>query len=379
MARVLLVHQPIEGGVARHVADLARGLDGAGHEVILCGPSRLDGLPESCGHVELALQRAVTPMPDARAVRRLGAIIEAMAPDVVHAHSSKAGAVARMARALRSGVPVIYSPHGYAFAGHFDLELERRAYRLIERALAPLASRVLCVCAAEGRLAAEVGRADRVRVAYNGVKPISEPLGADPVMVEAKRSGPVIGALTQLRPGKGLETLLDAMVLVLRRHPQAQLVVWGDGPDLGDLQSRSRALGICDHVRFPGSTTDPVRVLAGADVVAFPSLAEAFPYVILEAMSAARPIVASDVGGIAEALGGGSAGVLVPPADSPALAQALAVLLDDPDRARALASTAHDRVVTEFTVDNMLSGVLNVYRELVPSLLDASARSSVQP
>ncbi len=368
MARVLLIHQPTEGGVGRHVSDLARGLHAAGHEVILCGPGLPKPVPDGCRHVSLALERAVAPRPDGRALHRLDRLLRRLAPDLVHAHSSKAGGIARLVRAVHPRLPLVYSPHGYAFAGHFERDLERTAYRLIERGLAPLASRVISVCDAEARLARQIGSPRRVRVVHNGVSVGSDPVTADRRMTQLRRSGPVICTLTQLRPGKGLETLLDAMPAILTAHPRAQLAVWGDGPDLAPLVERARTSAIGASVHFPGQTSRPLSVLAGADVFAFPSLAEAFPYVILEAMSAACPIVSSDVGGIREALADGT-GRLVPPADPAALAAAVTSLLDDAESARRLGAAARQRVVQMFTVQRMVDETAQVYRELVPEFL----------
>ena len=160
--RVLLCHQPIDGGVGRHICDLAGGLAEAGHQVTLCSPAPPSGVTGDVAHVQLDLRRAAAPRADLAALARLAAIQRELRPQVVHAHSSKAGAITRLARFADPRVPVLYSPHGYAFAGHFTRSGERAAYRWIERALSPLATRVVCVCEAEARLARAVGADGRV-------------------------------------------------------------------------------------------------------------------------------------------------------------------------------------------------------------------------
>ena len=120
MTRVLLVHQPIDGGVARHVSDLFEGLTARGHEAVLCGPalpsasslerSETAGAP----HVTLDMQRSIAPRGDLRALGRFARIVSRVRPDLIHAHSSKAGAIARWASCCIR-VPVLYTPHGYAF------------------------------------------------------------------------------------------------------------------------------------------------------------------------------------------------------------------------------------------------------------------------
>ncbi|MGA7704338.1 MAG: glycosyltransferase [Solirubrobacteraceae bacterium] len=366
MPRVLLVHQPTEGGVGRHVRDLAAGLAGRGYEVMLGAPDwphGLDPTTEGVRHVELDLGRAVSPGMDFRALRELGRVLRCARPDIVHAHSSKAGALARLARVCSPRVPILYTPHGYAFAGYFSSELERFGYREVERVLAPLASRVVCVCEAEARLAGSVGSRRRVRVVHNGIAPDrGGPI--DPMMVDLARRGPVLCAVTQLRAGKGIETLIDAAPSVLRGHPNLQIVIWGDGPELSALRARAASAGIAGALHFPGASDDPLAVLRGAHVFVHPSLAEAFPYVILEAMSVGAAIVASDVGGVGEALVGGESGVLVAPGDAPALAEALTATLDEVTRSRTMGDAARTRFERHFTLRKMLDGTVSVYGEV---------------
>jgi glycosyltransferase involved in cell wall biosynthesis len=366
MSRIVQLYQPTGGGVGRHVRDLAEGLSARGHEVVLCGPSAPEGmseLPRGVRHLPLDLGRAVSPAADLTALKQLAGILRELKPDLLHAHSSKAGAVGRMARLSRPRTPVLYTPHGYAFAGWFSSSRERLAYREIERALAPLASRVVCVCEAEARLGASVSFKRRIRVVHNGID-VVDPGPADQRMVELGRSGPVICVLTQLRPGKGIETLIDAAPALLARHPNLQVAIWGEGPERDSLLARARDAGVGEAVHFLGRSADPLAALRGADVFVHPSLAEAFPYAILEAMAAEAAIVASDVGGIGEALVDGESGVLVPAGSAAALGQALIGLLGDPRRRAAMGSSARLRVERLFTREAMIDRLLGVYHEV---------------
>jgi glycosyltransferase involved in cell wall biosynthesis len=368
MSRVMLVHQPTDGGVGRHVKDIAEGLAERGHEVVLCGPALPAGIATTLPrvrHVRLDIGRSVAPCTDLSALRSLTRIIREVKPDIVHAHSSKAGALSRLARFFQPRIPVIYTPHGYAFAGYFSRELERRVYRVLERALAPLATRVLCVCEAEAGLARAIGPDSRVRVVHNGIEPPSEHL-LDALMVDLRQTGPTICALTQLRPGKGIETLIDATPSVLERHPHLQIAIWGEGSELEELRARATRVGVAHAVRFLGSSEAPLSVLRAAEIFVHPSMAEAFPYVILEAMSVATPAIASDVGGIAEALVDGETGVLVAPGDSRALASALSDLLANPDRRASIGLAAQRRVERLFTRTTMVDGLTAVYGEVLP-------------
>jgi glycosyltransferase involved in cell wall biosynthesis len=363
VTRVLLVHQPVDGGVGRHVRDLANVLSERGHEVILCGPRAPEGVTESVAHRRLNLQRAIAPRPDLVAVADLTQIVRELRPDIVHAHSSKAGAIARLARLAHPRTPLLYSPHLYAFAGYFESSTERRVYRMAERLLAPAASRVICVCEVEARLARSIGPPSRVRVVYNGVPPADDgPL--DPRIAELSDRGPVVGALALLHRRKGLETLIDAVPHVLERHPQTQIAIVGDGPQLDALRARARRQDVAHAVRFLGPIEDPLSALGGMDVFVHPSWAESFPYVILEAMSLGRAILASDVGGTREAIVDGESGLLVPARDQQALAEGLIGLLDNPDRREHMGTLALQRQRRRFTVETMIEGTIAIYDEV---------------
>jgi glycosyltransferase involved in cell wall biosynthesis len=334
------------------VRDLAGALPHHGFEVALATPPTLP------------LVRAPSPGADARALAGLLRAMRALRPDIVHAHSSKAGAVARLARVFAPRTPVVYTPHGYAHAGYFESRAQRRAYALAERALTPLASRIVCVCEAERRLALGLGAGDRARLVYNGVgAPADGP--AHPGVEALRARGPVIATVTLLRPGKGIETLLDALPAVLAAHPAAQLAIAGAGVDREPLESRARALGVAAAVHFLGFVDDPAGVLRGADVYVSSSWAESFPYVVLDAMALGRPIVATRVGGVAEAVRDGESGLLVEPRDAGALAQALIRLVSEPARADELGARAGSQVRARFTLDRMLEGLTSVYADLL--------------
>jgi glycosyltransferase involved in cell wall biosynthesis len=364
MSRVLLVHQPVDGGVGRHVSDLCSGLAASGVEVITCGPGDPSSTPDHT-HVRLELGRAVT-RADVLAAARLATIVRKFKPDLIHGHSSKAGAIARLARPAYPRVPVVYTPHGYSFAGFFTSRAERLSYRAVETALAPLATRVLCVCEYEATLARSLGSGSRVRVVHNGIA--SAPAGPrSPLaqMEQLRRLGPVVTTVTQLRAGKGIETLIDAFAIVLETHPAAQLAIWGDGPMLATLRSRVAATSGGRAIHFMGSTADPVTAIVGADVFAMPSWNESFPYVILEAMSVGLPIVATAVGGIGEAIRDRVEGVLVPPRDVVALAEGISVVLSDHQTRAKLGAAGYERVHARFTAERMVDGITAVYEDLL--------------
>jgi glycosyltransferase involved in cell wall biosynthesis len=362
VARILMLTQPTDGGVFEHVAALCAGLADRGHEPLVGGPFAGQPAGLRAEVLPLDLVRAVSPSADLRAALEVVRLVRRVRPDVVHAHSSKAGAVARMARPAFWRVPLVYTPHGYAFAGYFERAAERRAYRAAERLLAPLATLTLCVCRAEQRLADGIGPRRRTRVVHNGVPP-AEPGPPAPAVATLREGGPVVGALTLLRPGKGIETLVDALPRLLAAVPDVRVAVAGEGPDRAALEERAHALGVDHALHLIGHTPGAMALLAGSDVFVSASWAESFPYNVLEAMAAGVPIVATDVGGTGEAIEDGASGLLVPPRDPEALADALSALLTDRTRAATLGAKARARQERMFTVGQMVDGTLEVYGE----------------
>lgn len=362
VTRVLIVHQPIAGGVGRHVFDIATGLAARNFEVLLCGPHAAQAAAGLPFHA-LDMRRAVDPRGDLAAVVRFANLVRRVRPEVIHAHSSKAGVVVRLARAAHPRTPVVYTPHGYAFAGHFSRPGERVLYREVERALSPLASRVVCVCAAEARLAAAIGPGDRVRMIHNGID-VQENPPVDPRMARLAQRGPVICALTDLRAGKGIETLIGACSLVLAQHPDVQVAVWGGGSGRESLRALAGDVGVERSIHFFGATDAPLSALAGAHVFAHPSWAESFPYAILEAMSVGLPVVASDVGGVSEAVLQGQSGLLVPARDERRLADALVALLESSTTRERMGSVGRERVQLHFSRSSMIDALIGVYSEV---------------
>ncbi len=139
----------------------------------------------------------------------------------------------------------------------------------------------------------------------------------------------------------------------------------GDGELEGELRAEARELGLEEHVLFAGFRRDVPRLLAASDALILPSESECLPLVILEAMSARRPVIATDVGGISEAVDDGRTGLLVRPRDAEGLADALVAVLGDPERARSMGLAGRAKVAAEFSLEACASAVFAVYDELL--------------
>ncbi|CAB1127698.1 putative Glycosyltransferase family 1 protein [Candidatus Hydrogenisulfobacillus filiaventi] len=312
------------GGAQQHVYDLARALRRRGHSVTVVygvpGPlaDRLAaaGIPALS---EPALGRLLVPWRDGRALAALVRLLRALAPDVIHAHSSKAGALVRLA-APRLPAPVVYTVHGLVYQNARMPAWKRAFYHSVEAALLPRAAAVIAVSRADlAELERLQGGRDRPLLAYipNGIDPARFPV--DPPLPDA----PVFGTVARFVPEKALDVLVEAFARVRARWPEARLLLVGDGPGRPELERRIRRLGLEAAVEFPGYQPDPLPWLLRMRVFVLSSVKEGAPYTLLEALALRRLVVATAVGAIPDLLRGRAGAGLVPPGDVSALAEAM--------------------------------------------------------
>jgi glycosyltransferase involved in cell wall biosynthesis len=362
VARVALVCEPPDGGVAEHVAQLALGLGDHGHEAIVLGPAAFAPAARlaaaGCEPLTLDFKRDYGhPASDARVLAALVRILRGGRFDLVHAHAAKAGVLARAAAVL-AGVPAVYSPHCFPFVG--EVSGARRVFALIvERLLARRTAAVVCVCEAERELASASGIVPRASLAVvrNGCPPC-EPVEPEPALAAARARGPVVGCVTALRRQKRLDVLIAAAPRVLAAVPDATIAVVGDGPESARLRARAATLRV--PILFLPYRPPSARALAALDVYVLSSGWEALPIAVLEAQACGVPQVATDVGGVREAVTP-ETGVLVPAGDPAALADAVIGLLGDPVRRDAMAAASRDRHATCFTVERMVAETAEIY------------------
>lgn len=358
-----MVVRPSKGGAFGHVARLTRALSDCGHEVAVCGPHGARRAELGVEVFEVEMGRDPSPRQDLAAVRGVARAYQAFRPDVIHAHGSKGATFARLARYARPRTPLVFTPHNFAFTNYFASGAQRAAYRAIETALAPLATRIICVCETERRLAAGIGAGSRARVVYNGIEPF-ERIVPDERALELAARGPLIAAVTEFQPPKGVPTLIEAMPYVLEQRPDANLAVAGEGFMRGEIEAQIAALGIGERVHLMGQLAGVSGLLDAADAFVSPSWSESFPYAVLEAMGVGLPVVATDVGGVGEMIEDGVTGWLVAPHDAEALARGLVEALAADGPGQELGAAARERVWSRFTFEQTLAGVLAVYGEV---------------
>ncbi len=318
-----------------------------------------------------SLVRPIRPWQDIRALVFLIRLMVREKPDIVHTHTSKAGLLGRLA-AFCARVPVvIHTPHGHIFFGHFNW-LASRLFIMLERFLGLFTHRLVALTQGEKNdyLDLRVAAPESLVTIHSGVDVARFGQGAEKREKARKSLGidpgaKVVGTVGWLLPIKGPGHLLKAMGRVWETHPEAMLVFVGQGPLQAELSRQADQVGQQDKVLFPGWTSHVEDILPGFDVFCLPSLNEGMGRVIVEAMAAGLPVVASEVGGIPDLVEDGRTGFLCGPGDLAGISEAIARLFDDPEKAREMGEQGRIKSAC-FSLDAMLSKLDALYEEVMP-------------
>lgn len=363
-----MVVESSSGGTGRHVLDLCHGLADRGCDVhLLFSTGRVDrlflnrvGSLNAVRSTPLPMKTGVHPS-DAAAVLATRRYLKEFGPfDVIHGHSSKGGAIARLA-ALGTGATAFYTLHGFVAMDSSRARWERMVYLLIEMALSRHTGRIIAVSPEEQRVAVRLGLGrSRVRLIPNGVG-ASELAPRDSARREigAKDHDVVIGFVGRFVSQKAPHVLLQAMREVAGASPRSRLAMVGAGPLEASLRTLAENIGIADRIIWLGER-DARLLMAGFDVFAIPSCMEGLPYVVLEAMSAGLPVVATDTAGVESLVTTGVNGIVVPSGDAIAFGAALVSLVRDPARLARCGRASLERVA-RFTIDAMVDKTLGMY------------------
>jgi glycosyltransferase involved in cell wall biosynthesis len=318
------------------------------------------------------LVREVSPARDLAAVWQLYRLFRRARPAIVHTHTSKAGFVGRLAARLARVPAVIHQPHGHIFYGYWRpartamfVALERLAAHWTDTLVA-LTPREI-----EEHLARGIGRAAQYAVVPSGV-PTQALREAAPSRATARarlglpRDAYVVAGVGRLVPIKGFDLLVEALPALVARVPDAHVLLVGDGVEQRALQTRAETLGVANRLHIVGAVSGVLGLMPAADVLAAPSRNEGMGRVIVEAMALGLPVVGTRVGGIADVILDGECGLVVPPEDPGALAEALTELGLDRARRAKLADGARPRAEA-FSTTVAAGAMRAVYDALVRS------------
>lgn len=312
--------------------------------------------------VRLGVERRMVPRGRAWwTVMALSRLLRTMRPSVFHAHlnwplACKRGLVA----AEIARVPaVIASMQLFA-------DEPRLAGTAMERLIWAGVDRFVAVSDRVAQSLRHVSKlpARKIRLVRNGIAVTAFDRPADPALRRVLSGGaqrPLVLTTARLHAQKGHKYLIEAAAKV----PEAMFLLAGDGPLRAALETQVRMLGLTDRVVFLGHRDDIADLLAVSDLFVLPSLFEGYPLAVMEAAAARKPIIATRIGGTDEAIRSGDTGLLVPPADSGALAEAIRTVLADTTLAVRLADAAKAHALREFSAETMCRRTLDVYEEVL--------------
>ena len=348
--RVVHVHRIAGiGGSERHLLTLLPALTGAGIDAAFVGLDS-DGDPDS---FYAELERVGVPFRRVTAVRRLRRALSSFEPDLVHTHLVHADVYGAVAAGR---TPLVSTKHN-------DDPFRTGAFRFVERALGRRTRAVICITEALARFTADrVGiPREKISVIHYGLDepPPAWSTDAPPALPEDTR---LLLSLGRLVPQKGHDVSLRAFAQVREEHPDTKLAILGEGPERERLAALGRELGLGESLLLPGRAGDVAAWLAQAELLLHAARWEGFGLVLLEAMLAARPVVATRVSSIPEIVADGETGLLTAPDDPEALAAALGRVLADPAFGRQLGEAGHARARSEFSVARMANATADVYR-----------------
>lgn len=371
------------GGPAIHVSSLAAGLEPRGYETTLVAGSLARGEDSMAFLAERLdipvrtipeLQREVSPIDDARSVRRMREIIRELRPHILHTHTAKAGAIARAA-ALVSGAArpaiLVHTFHGHVLKGYFD-PVRTAFFKKVERSLARVTDALVAVSpeVRDELVAAGIAPRQKFSVIRLGI-PLEERLGDATADLDYRRlygiseSAFVVGWVGRMTDVKDTDAVLEIVGAARDRGLEAVLVMVGDGPDRVRLEQLAHDIGIARSTFFVGYQPEVAGYYRLFDAFLLPSVNEGTPVSAIEALASGTPVVATRVGGVPDVVRDGEDGFLFEPGDTDDAAERLALLASDATLRSALGASGRERVLRRYSVSRLVEDVDRLYRSLL--------------
>ncbi len=371
---VLHVVGPTHGGIKQYVKTLIFNIDKSTFSsLIACDFAKGD--LEELGHNKIkyfpikVVNSSFTPAIPGT-VFALKNIINSHSIDIIHSHGLKATFLAITAVNIsKKSIPVIYTAHS-DIPFQDDEKVYSLFYKGMEKILMDGAKKIVTVSnTLKAQIIARVPKVkEKIITIYGGVALSRvEPKSLKSIESLKKKLNinnnrtKIIGTAARLAPQKGLDYLIKAMGQVIQKHPDAVLIIAGEGPEKEKLLKLAASEGISGHVHFLGYLEDIGSFYHIIDIFALPSLTEGLSLALIEVLMAKRAVVASSVGGIGEVIKNNHTGLLVPSADSSLLAKAINTLLENEDLRNSLKNNGKQYALDNFGMDNMITQYAKLY------------------
>ena len=374
MTRIKVLHvvRPAAGGMKNHLINLVKHTDKTRFKVaVACPPNTIlweELYALGVEMVPISLAGELSPVKDYAVVHKLVKYLHQSGTTILHCHSSKGAFVGRLAAAIARTPIVLFTAHNSIFYEEWPA-WKKKLMATVEKILARFTDKIITVSDAlkQEILDREGLPPNLLTTIYNGIEIERFAQQTDSKTIRRNLNlpelGAVIGTIARLAPQKGISYFLKAASLL--KEYQVSFLVVGDGPLREALEKEVEELGLNHRVIFAGQQDNIPEILALLDIFVLPSVTEGLPLTILEAMAAGKPVVATRVGGVPEAILEGKTGLIVAPKDPEALAVALASLLGEKDRINRMGTYGQRYVQEKFTVEHMVQKTTDLYNQLL--------------
>lgn len=368
------------GGGERYLELLFDRLDHSRFAPILICPERGPFVGKMIAQGVPTTVVQLSPLFNPLALVRLASLLKREDVGILQTHGARANVYGRVAAWL-AGVPCVVSTVHNSLKDYHISSLKRWIYRMMLRATLSLTDRIICVSDALKRdvLADCPDAAPLTTTVRNGIDPVGFSRSDNQNTIRREwclGNGPALLTVARLTEQKGHRFLIEALPGLLTEWPSLVCLFVGEGECRESLRTLARETGVEQSCRFAGPQEHVMDWYAAADVMVLPSLSEGFPFVVLEALAMARPVVATAVNGVPEIIEDGRTGLMVPPQNPPALENAIRRMLRNPTWAARMGKAGQQAVTSRFTVSQMVADTVSVFEEAMPSLRTMSFRTS---
>ncbi|MDY0079363.1 MAG: glycosyltransferase family 4 protein [Ignavibacteriaceae bacterium] len=293
---------------------------------------------------------------------KIRGIIKREKPMILHTHGGTAGFYGRLAAIFLSNVKKVHTYHGIHYLNH-EMNLSKRIFKWIDKLFLGLTDRVICVAISDLNEGIKAGVVNKggAEVIYNGIEVDSY---KDGIKKEQKGEEVIIGSIGRLHIQKGYKYLIDAAAILANRLPNIKFHIIGEGEERNELAARIHERGLDGIFLLKGSRENVNEELAMMDIFVLPSLWEGLPIVLLEAMAAKKPIIATRVNGTVEIIQNEKNGLLVAPENTEELADGIERLIKNTKLRDSVAEEALKNVTKEFSIKKCVSQTENVYNRI---------------
>jgi glycosyltransferase involved in cell wall biosynthesis len=321
------------------------------------------------------LHREIAPLRDARAVTRLARLLRRERPAILHTHTAKAGAVGRVAALLAGDARppiVVHTFHGHVLRGYFG-PVKTIGFRLLERLLARITTQLVAVSpeVRDDLVRLGVAPESKFAVVRLGIELDERVENDDARRRETRRvlgipgEAFVVGWFGRMTAVKRTPDVVHAFRELVEKGIDARLLLVGDGPDRDGLERLAYEAGVMRRCLFLGYQEEVGRYYDAIDVLVLPSANEGTPVSVIEALAAARPVVATRVGGTPDVVREGVDGFLVELGDVGTIAARLAELAADPELRKQMGEAGRERVHERYAVERLITDTEQLYRSLL--------------